>query len=148
MDKSRRTELRALQAVGLAILLTVVRAGADVHYVDLNSTNPVPPFTNWSTAAIFIQDGVNAAGTGDTVRIAPADYYEQVLVGYKGNLTVAGEPGVVLHAFPAMSETLRKYGNWPDYPVLGAYRSDVVLSGLIIDGEHHCASENGSSSKS
>jgi hypothetical protein len=40
-------------------------AFADVQYVDLNSTNATPPYTNWTTAAINIQDAVDAAVAGD-----------------------------------------------------------------------------------
>jgi hypothetical protein len=38
-----------------------------VLYVSLTSTNPVPPYANWSTAATNIQDAVNAASAGDVV---------------------------------------------------------------------------------
>jgi hypothetical protein len=37
------------------------------HYVSLTSTNPVPPYTNWLTAATNIQDGVGSAQTGEFV---------------------------------------------------------------------------------
>ena len=38
-----------LCAAGLLVVLT--RAAAAIHYVDAASTNAVPPFTNWTTAA-------------------------------------------------------------------------------------------------
>src|SRR5437764_5718862 len=32
-----------------------------IRYVDVNSANPAPPYTNWATAAKTIQDAVDAA---------------------------------------------------------------------------------------
>ncbi len=83
-----------------------------------------------------IQSAVDAAMPGDSVRIAPGDYYEQVVLVDKTNLTLAAEPGVVLHAFPGMVPSLQQYG--PGfYPVLAAYQvSGTVLSDLTFDGEN------------
>jgi hypothetical protein len=37
------------------------------HYVSLTSTNPVPPYTNWPTAATNIQEAVGSAQAGELV---------------------------------------------------------------------------------
>ena len=82
-----------------------------------------------------IQAAVDAAGAGDTVRIAAGNYTEQVVVAFKSGLTLAGEPGAVLRAFPGMVPTLAAY-NWNIIAVCAIYRSDVVVRGFHFEGEN------------
>lgn len=62
-----------LQLVAAGLMLCL-QSSAAVFYVDVNSTNPVPPFTNWSTAALVIQDAVDVAGRGSTVLVNDGVY--------------------------------------------------------------------------
>ncbi|HOX57082.1 MAG TPA: choice-of-anchor Q domain-containing protein [Candidatus Paceibacterota bacterium] len=73
--------LPGLKGVGSATFLTAVlqfclstTAGAATLYVDLNNPDPVPPYTNWVTAATNIQDAVDAAVDGDLVLVTNGVY--------------------------------------------------------------------------
>ncbi|MFH0954019.1 MAG: choice-of-anchor Q domain-containing protein [Verrucomicrobiota bacterium] len=70
-------------SLGLLFLpLFLGLASADTHYVDLASTNPVPPYTNWVTAATNIQQAINAATEGESVVVTDGYYrvFTQVVV--------------------------------------------------------------------
>ena len=61
---------RAAQRITRAILLLLALQPAitATRYVDVNSANPTPPFTNWATAARVIQNALDAAAMDDQVR--------------------------------------------------------------------------------
>src|SRR5262245_3916138 len=65
-------KLHLVCATGLLVALT--RALAATHYVDAASTNAVPPFTTWATAAANIQDAVDVAVDGDEIVVTNGVY--------------------------------------------------------------------------
>jgi hypothetical protein len=73
---SRNRVRRCVAHLCTAASLTVSLVGfsAQVHYVDLNSTNATPPFTSWATAATNIQDAVDAAVAGDEIVVTNGIY--------------------------------------------------------------------------
>src|SRR6267143_952160 len=82
-----------------------------------------------------IQGAVDAAVSGDQIRIAAGTYTEQVVIASK-NLKLIGEPGAVLEARPGLAATLTPYGEPNVQPLLAiALCDDVTVRGLTLDGK-------------
>ncbi|MBL9137512.1 MAG: right-handed parallel beta-helix repeat-containing protein [Verrucomicrobiales bacterium] len=79
-----------------------------------------------------IQAAVDAAGTNDVIQIAPGVYPAQVQVISK-KLTLVGRPGTILRATPSLPVVPE--GTVAHIPILYLRDSDVVVRGLIFEGE-------------
>jgi hypothetical protein len=73
---SRGFVSQTLLRVAVALLLgsVALQSTAATLYADVNSTNALPPYTNWATAATCIQDAIDAAVDGDQVLVADGAY--------------------------------------------------------------------------
>jgi hypothetical protein len=67
-------KIHPTEFAAVLLILWSCHAPASVLYVDLNSTNPVAPYADLSTAAVTIQDAVDAATNGDLVLVNDGVY--------------------------------------------------------------------------
>jgi nitrous oxidase accessory protein NosD len=106
------------------MLAVVLRYGitlADTHYVSKTGSD-VYPYTSWATAADSIQKGIDAASSGDTVRVAAGTYREIVMM----------IPGIVLLGAGMDSSIIYPYKNSGRDIVYG--QDSSVIEGFHIKG--------------
>jgi subtilisin family serine protease len=71
----------------------VLNVYVPTNFVSLTSSNPIPPYASWATAATNIQDAVDMAGNGQTVLVGPGHYYIDDPVNIQKSLVLAGSDG-------------------------------------------------------
>jgi len=116
---------------------------AGIAYVLVSSNSSSAALRHVPADYPTIQAAVDAAGSGDIIRIGPGVYTEQVVITNK-SLTLSGSPGAILRATPGMQKTLEAIGSG-SVPLVGiALTTDVVISGLTLEGERLGDSQSGS----
>ena len=112
-------------------LALALHASAAVLYVDVNSANPMPPYTNWATAATNIQDAVDTASAGDEVVVTNGLYAVGEKAGYDGWLSTG------FNRVAITSAMILRSVNGPQFTVIdggGAVRCAYLTNGASLCG--------------
>jgi hypothetical protein len=123
-----------LPASFVILVLLVLHAGAATLYVDVNSPNPTPPYADLTTAAVAIQDAVDAADNGDLILVNDGYYqdgFRATSSGSLGNKTVQTNRVVI-----AKSLTVQSL-NGPTATYIsgsGLYRCVCLTNGATLSG--------------
>jgi hypothetical protein len=127
---------RCLRLAVLLCLFGILRLYATVFYVDMNCTNPVPPFSSWATAATNIQDAVDAATNYDEVLVTNGIYqYGGRFAGFGPTNRVWVIPSVLVQSVNGPAVTIiQGYNNSGIYPDPAAVRCAFLGSGAQLIG--------------
>jgi hypothetical protein len=112
-------EIRWLMLVAIFLGFLAIPASATTYCVDINSANPTPPYTDWSTAATNIQNAVDSASPGDLVLVTNGVYCYSGRV-YGGSATNCV---VVTNSITVQSV------NGPAFTFIEAYPSPFTTNG-------------------
>lgn len=114
----------ALMAAATFVLLLCAPsvATAATHWVNDNAASYTPPGTSCNRAGYAtIQAAINAASTGEVIKVCPGKYVENVVVG-KSNLTISSTAGAAATMVKAAASTY----------VFVVSASGVTISGFNI----------------
>jgi hypothetical protein len=142
------SRIRVKVLVVTATLAVAPLRGATLH-VSLDSPDPTPPYTNWSTAAHVIQDAVDAAQPNDVVLVTNGVYkmgatllpptYSRVEVDKPLTLQSVNGPAVTIIEGDRATGASTPNGNGFYATRCVLMTNDVVLSGFTLTNGHTLA---------
>lgn len=119
--------------LGLLLFALAFRAAATTYYVNVNGTNPTPPYTDWSTAATNIQTAVDVSMPGDLILVTNGVYTAggRTENGYALTNRVAITKAVTLESVNGPAVTVIQ-GNSPIG--INAVRCLYITNGVTVSG--------------
>lgn len=141
LSQITRNESLAAAALAMACYWTfALSASGALHYVDANSTNATPPYTNWAIAASSIQAAVDAALPGDEVVVSNGIYATggRAVYGAMTNRVVVDRP-IMLRSVNGPEVTVIKGRQVPIATGLppintGSIRCLYLTNGAVANG--------------
>ena len=108
---------------------------SSTRYVSLTSTNPSPPYLDWSTAATNIQDAIDAAVAGDSVIVSNGIYNSRTRAMNGGTTNrVAINKALTVQSFSGPAVTVITGSLFPAYPADLNVRCVYLTNGATLFG--------------
>ncbi len=104
-----------------------------IHFVALNSSTPVSPYTNWATAASNIQDAIDASVAGDLVLVSNGTYNAGARIEYGASSNrVVINKAITVESVNGPTSTIIAGSRSPAAPPL--IRCVYMTNGTLLSG--------------
>lgn len=125
-----------LRCFAMGVGFGVTCSMAVTRYVDLNSPNPMPPYTDWSIAATNIQDAIDVAVAGEDVVVTNGVYATggKTVSGSMTNRVALDKPVTVSSVNGPSFTTITGFQLLGTTNGVGAIRCAYLVDGATLKG--------------